>query len=319
MTKTPPSEAPSELKLIERIRARVPVPKGGGAVLGIGDDCAIFRPRAGEELLFTTDMMIENVHFHRLTHPAAEVGWKTLARGLSDIAAMGGEPRFCLLSLALADGTDQKWVDAFYRGLLKLAAKYRVPLMGGDIAAAEILVADIVVCGGAPTGKALRRDGARPGDVIYVTGPLGGAALGLETGKGAAWKKHSTPEPRIELGRELRGTATACMDLSDGVSLDLHRLCTASGVGAELESIPVFKGATLDHALHGGEDYELLFTAPATAKVPKAAIRIGTIVRGKPGAVTMNGAPLAPMGYDHLKRSKTAGRSSRDLGEFPDV
>ncbi len=318
MIKTPSSDVPSELKLIERIRARVPAPKGGGAVLGIGDDCSIFRPRTGEELLFTTDMMIENVHFHQLTHPAPDVGWKTLARGLSDIAAMGGEPRFCLLSLALGDWTEQKWVDGFYRGFLKLGTKYNVPLMGGDIAVSQILSADIVVCGSVPAGKALRRDGARPGDGIWVTGPLGGAALGLETGTGAAWKKHSTPEPRIELGRQLRGKATACMDLSDGISLDLHRMCTASGVAAELDSIPVFKGATRDHALHGGEDYELLFTAPAKAKLPKGAIRIGTIVRGKPGAVTLDGAPLAPIGYDHLQRQERQ-RSSRDLGEFPDV
>lgn len=318
MNKTAPSETPTELKLIERIRTRVPVPKGGGAVLGIGDDCAIFRPRSGEELLFTTDMMIENVHFHQLTHPAPDVGWKTLARGLSDIAAMGGEPRFCLLSLALGDWADQKWVDGFYRGFLKLASKYKVPLMGGDIAVAEILAADIVVCGGVPAGKALRRDGARAGDGIWVSGSLGGSALGLETGVGPAWKKHSTPDPRIEFGRELRGKATACMDLSDGVSLDLHRLCLASGVAAELDSVPVFKGATREHALHGGEDYELLFTAPEKAKLPKGSIRIGRIVRGKPGTVTLDGAPLPAIGYDHLRQSQRR-RSSRELAEFPDM
>jgi thiamine-monophosphate kinase len=292
--------------------SRIPAKKGRGIVLGIGDDCAIFRPR-NEDLLFTTDMMIENVHFHRLTHPPEAVGWKTLARGLSDIAAMGGEPRFCLLSLALAEWTDRKWTGAFYRGLLKLAGRTGTVLAGGDISHAEVVACDIVVCGSVPRGKALRRDGARPGDGIYVSGALGGSALGLETGRGGAWKKHSRPEPRLELGRALRGRATACMDLSDGISLDLHRLCLASRAAAELDEVPVFTGATLEQALHGGEDYELLFTAPRPVR---GAMRVGTIVRGKPGLVRFQGRRLEPIGYDHLQHRRRLAPT--EVAEFPE-
>src|SRR6185369_1711169 len=142
--------------------------------------------------------------------------------GLSDIAAMGGEPRFCLLSLALAPWTDPRWVDRFYAGLLKAG----VPLVGGDLGHADKLACDIVVCGAVPRGKALRRDGARAGDSIYVSGRLGGSALGLATRSGVAWKRHTYPEPRLTLGQYLRRElgATAAMDLSDGLSLDLRRL-----------------------------------------------------------------------------------------------
>src|ERR1035437_10854917 len=159
--------AASELETIERIRRRVALPPTGGLVLGIGDDCAIFRPRgAPEDLLFTTDMLIEGVHFRRETHGAGDVGWKALARGLSDIAAMGGEPRFCLLSLAVAPWVETPWLDGFYGGLLRLARRARAPLMGGDLARGEKVMCDIVVCGAVPRGKALRRDGARAGDAI---------------------------------------------------------------------------------------------------------------------------------------------------------
>jgi len=296
----------NELELIRRIAARAP---GQGLALGIGDDCAIYQPRRGEDLLFTTDLMIEEVHFRRGTHPAEAIGWKTLARGLSDVAAMGGIPRFCLLSLALAPWVDERWIDRFYSGFLRLARKYAVPLAGGDLAHAERVACDIVVCGSAPRGKALRRDGARAGDAIYVSGRLGGSALGLDTGAGAAWKKHLTPEPRIALGRFLRERlkATACMDLSDGLSLDLHRMCMASGVAAALDGpIPVFRGATLDQALHGGEDYELLFAVRPRVEVPRsfeglALTRIGAIHKGRSGSVELAGKPLPPRGYDHFR------------------
>jgi thiamine-monophosphate kinase len=299
----------SELEAIERIRRRVALPPAGGLVLGIGDDCAIFRPRgSSEDLLFTTDMLIEDVHFRRETHGAGDVGWKALARGLSDIAAMGGEPRFCLLSLALAPWVETRWLDGFYGGLLRLAARTRTPLMGGDLAHAEKAMCDIVVCGAAPRGTALRRDGARAGDAIYVSGALGASALGLSTGGGRAWRRHLRPQPRLALGRFLRARlrATAAMDLSDGLSLDLHRLSLASGLSAEIGAPPRFPGATLEQALHGGEDYELLFTAPARARVPPdfeglPLTRIGTMRQGRPGAVELEGAPLAPLGYDHFR------------------
>ncbi|HEY1203966.1 MAG: thiamine-phosphate kinase [Bryobacteraceae bacterium] len=297
----------NELELLKRIAARAP---GHGLALGIGDDCAIYRPRgAAEDLLFTTDMTIEGVHFRRETHPPEALGWKTLARGLSDIAAMGGTPRFCLLSLAIAPWADERWIDRFYGGLLLLARKYGVALAGGDLAHAERVACDIVVCGSVARGKALRRDGARPGDHIYVSGRLGGSALGLQTSSGAAWKKHLKPEPRIALGRFVREKlrATACMDLSDGLSLDLYRLCQASGVAAQLDGpIPIFRGATLDQALDGGEDYELLFTVRPRVQVPRSfeglpLARIGTIREGRPGWVEVEGRPLPPRGYDHFR------------------
>jgi len=289
----------NELELLRRIQRKTPAP-GPGVLLGIGDDCAIFRPEgAREDLLFTTDMTIEDVHFRHETHSADSVGWKALARGLSDIAAMGGEPRFCLLSLALAPWADQRWIDGFYRGFLRLARRTGTTLAGGDLARAERVACDVAVCGTVPPGQALRRDGAQAGDGVYVSGRLGGAALGLATRRGAAWTKHCRPEPRLEFGRLLRGRATAAIDLSDGLSLDLHRLCLASGVAAVLdEAIPVFPGATLEQALHGGEDYELLFTARAEVE---GAVRIGTICPGRHGRVYFQGKPLAPLGYDHFR------------------
>jgi thiamine-monophosphate kinase len=288
----------NELEILKRIAARAPR-AGRGLVLGIGDDCAIYRSPSAD-LLLTTDMMIEDVHFRRATHPADAVGWKTLARGLSDIAAMGGTPRLCLVSLAVASWADQRWIDAFYGGLLRLARRTGVSLAGGDLGHAERVMCDIVVCGDVPRGRALRRDGARPGDAVYVSGRLGGSALGLETECGTAWKRHLRPEPRLELGLVLRRLrATACIDLSDGLSLDLHRLCLASKVTAELDGpIPLFRGASIDQALNGGEDYELLFTLRPGAKAPPSTTRIGTIRKGKPGG------PLPPRGYDHF-RSET--------------
>ncbi len=303
----------SEIKLIERISARIPQARGAGLMLGIGDDCAVFRPRgAREDLLFTTDLLVEDIHFRRETHRAEDIGWKALARGLSDIAAMGGEPRFCLVSLALAPWNDARWLDRFYRGLLRLASREKTPLAGGDLGHSAKTTCDIVVCGAVPRGKYLRRDGARAGDAIYVSGELGGSALGLEGAKGSARRRHLRPEPRLALGKYLRARlgATAAMDLSDGLSLDLHRLCKASGLSAEIVTPPRFRGATAAQALHGGEDYELLFTVPARRHVPEEfeelrLTRIGTMRRGRAGEVLMNGAALEPKGYDHFGNSAT--------------
>jgi thiamine-monophosphate kinase len=304
----------SELQLIERIRARVrhspALARASGITLGIGDDCAVFRPRGtSEDLLFTTDLLVEDVHFRRETHRPPDVGWKALARGLSDIAAMGGEPRFCLVSLALAPWNDERWVDGFYRGLLQLAAREKTPLAGGDLGRSAKTTCDIVVCGAAPRGSWLRRDGACEGDGIFVSGQLGGSALGLETQRGMALRRHLRPEPRLALGQYLRARlkATAAMDLSDGLSLDLHRLAKASGLSAVIETPPIFRGATLTQALHGGEDYELLFTLPARRSSPEKfeelrLTRIGTMREGRAGEVRMNGAVLKPRGYDHFRK-----------------
>lgn len=306
-----------EQSRIARLQRQSKVLTNTDVVLGIGDDCAILRPRtAREDLVFTTDLLIEDVHFRRTTHQPEDVGYKALARGLSDIAAMGAEPRFCLLSLALADWADDRWVDRFYRGLLGLARRTDTVLAGGDLARSSAFTADIVVCGAVPRGRALRRDGARPGDRLYVSGRLGASALGLSTGTGAAWRRHLRPQPRLTLGQALRQQfkATAAMDLSDGISLDLQRLCRASGVAARLVRVPRYPGATLAQALHGGEDYELLFTVPSGPALPSRVAgvpvtEVGVIERGPVGTVLWQSEPLAPGGYDHFAYSEKSDRT----------
>ncbi|MBX9603251.1 MAG: thiamine-phosphate kinase [Bryobacteraceae bacterium] len=263
-----------------------------GLVLGIGDDCAVYRPKPGEDLVFTSDLLIEDVHFtSELFRPEA-IGHKALAVSLSDIAAMGAVPKFALLSLGVPASCGEKWMRSFFRGFHKLARRYDTTLAGGDLSRSDKIVCDVTVCGAVRSGKALRRDGARPGDSIFVSGRLG-----------RAWQRHQKPEPRIKLARKIAGRATSCMDLSDGLSLDLHRLCLASGVAAELDRVPARRGATPELALHGGEDYELLFTLPPRKAAPAGTIRIGRMVEGEPGAVKLLGAPLAPGGYDHFRRS----------------
>lgn len=302
----------TELEWIDKICRLAPTRAlSQGVVLGIGDDCAIFRQRgAPEDLLFTTDLLLENVHFRLETHRPEDVGWKALARGLSDIAAMGGSPRFFLISLAVGNKTGgDRWVDGFYRGILQLSRREAVPLVGGDLARADKVAVDVVVCGSVPKGKALRRDGARTGNSIYVSGKLGTSSLGLATRRGLAWRRHRRPEPRLALGRFLRERlhATAAMDLSDGLSLDLRRLCIASKRSAAIETPPRFPGASLEQALHGGEDYELLFTVAANTRVPREFegipfTRIGVIGKGPAGKVLLNGAPLEPLGWDHFRK-----------------
>jgi thiamine-monophosphate kinase len=297
-----------ESSITERLRKAAVIPVGSPVVLGIGDDCAIYRPRgSADDLLFTADMFIEGVHFLRETHKAAEVGRKALVRSLSDIAAMGGAPRFCLVSLSIPGWANAKWVDGFFDGILRLAAATGTVLAGGDLSHGEKLACDVTVCGAVPRGTALRRDGARAGQQIYVSGALGGSALGLEAGKGRARKRHVAPEPRLGLGVFLREKlrATAAIDISDGLSLDLRRLCLASGVSAEIGDPPRFPGASREQSLHGGEEYELLFTVRAGTRVPAEfdglpLTRIGVIVKGSAGDVRLDGKPLAPLGYDHF-------------------
>ena len=247
----------------------------------VGDDCAIL-PNGRTDLLVTTDQFIEDIHFRRKSHSAADVGWAALARGLSDIAAMGGEPRYAFVSIALPPWVNERWLKSFYRGLMSLADRQAVQLAGGDLSHAPKLYCDCLVIGECVKGKALRRDGARVGDGIYVSGPLG--------------RPKKRPEPRLEVGRSLRGVATACMDLSDGLSIDLARLCEASGVGAHLDAIPIARGAKLADALHRGEDYELLFTSPKRLDYP----RIGEIVAGR--EIRLDGKTVPQLGYDHFAR-----------------
>ncbi len=253
--------------------------KSGILTLGIGDDCAVLRPRRGKEIVVTTDLSLENVHFRRDWHPPQSVGHRCLARGLSDLAAMGARPEAAFLSLALPSVLTGAWMDAFFDGFMALAKRYRVPLAGGDMAKSPMVVADIVLLGSVPRGKALLRSQARAGDLIYVTGALGGSAAELHAlerkpgdfvGKDRLRHPHLYPEPRLAAGRKLTDLATAAIDLSDGLSTDLAHLCQESGLTAEIDAdaLPVDARATLEQALHGGEDYELLFTAPAKIAVP---------------------------------------------------
>jgi len=266
-------------------------------IRGIGDDCAVYRqPGSKEDLVFTTDMLIEDVHFRMGTHTAEQAGHQALARGLSDIASMGAEPRFCLLSLALTKSISTRWIDGFYRGLLRLASETGTVLAGGDLSHAGQVCCDITVCGAVPRGKALLRSGAKPGDRIYVSGVLGAAAVALAGGKVHPAK------PQLALGLALRGKASAAMDLSDGLSTDLERMCLASGVTAELDgTLPLAPGASEQQGLHGGEDYQLLFAVPRRKKAPPGATPIGVMIEGKPGVIRFRGKTLSPAGYDHFK------------------
>jgi thiamine-monophosphate kinase len=314
-----------ERQLIKRIRKLANLPIASSVIRGIGDDCAVLQLPRGSQLLVTTDLCVENIHFHRKWHPAPSVGHRCLARGLSDIAAMGGTPVACFLSLGLpANGLPQTWVDGFLRGLHNLAQLFHVQLAGGDISSASEIVADIVVTGHAPSGKAILRSGAQSGDRIYVTGSLGGSAAVLQqlcAGKrikAARSSPHFYPQPRIQIGQWLqkRGLATAMIDLSDGLSVDLAHICQESRVSAQISAskIPPARGSTLELALHGGEDYELLFTASKRAKLPPriagvTITEIGTIsnpvnyssaiqILGENGMVR----PLPQRGWEHFKR-----------------
>jgi thiamine-monophosphate kinase len=293
-------------------------------VHSIGDDCAILQVRTGEQLLVTTDLCVEDVHFRRKWHPAQSVGHRCLARGLSDIAAMGGRPVACFLSLGIPSTMAQKWMDEFLRGLLRLARKFKVTLAGGDTSSAKKITADILVLGTVPAGKAVLRSGARPGDHIYVTGELGGAAAELnrlfagERIQPKSANRHFYPIPRIEIGQLLRekNLATSMIDISDGLSVDLSHICEESGVSALIDAsaIPVAKGATMDVALHGGDDYELVFTAPPRTKVPARIgnvpiTRVGTILQKSSGDLLLQIRNakgriefLRPKGWQHFAK-----------------
>jgi len=288
----------TEAQIIDQIQARLRrlgLAQGNGIITGIGDDCAIFRQKnSANDLIFTADMMHEGVHFTWDEHPR-DVGHKALTRSLSDCAAMGARPLFCLLSLAFPSEAAQ-WVDGFYTGFTKLAKKFKVILAGGDLSNTAKISCDVTVCGEVPRGQSLLRSKARPGDRICVSGPLGKAALALDS------RTRFIPQAKLELGLSLRKLGVKCaMDLSDGLSMDLARLCTASNCAAELTDIPIARGATLQHALHGGEDYELLFTLPKSIQLPPKTYIIGHITKGQKGQVNYHGQPLKPEGWDHFR------------------
>ncbi len=293
-------------------------------VRGIGDDAAILQVAKGHQLLVTTDLCIEGVHFRREWHPARSVGHRCLTRGLSDVAAMGGEPVACFLSLGLPSKLPQCWADDFLKGLVDLAARSGVSLAGGDISSADKIMVDMVVTGQVLAKKAVLRSGARPGDRIFVTGQLGGSAAVLQqlyTGTQVTPAKnnpHLYPVPRLEAGKWLRQHgATAMIDVSDGLSVDLEHICQESHVNAAIDAgrLPVAKNADLALALHGGEDYELLFTVPKKAKLPPkiAGVRVTEIGEIHPQTNSrtrvhlrgLNGhiQSLKPAGWQHFSKT----------------
>jgi thiamine-monophosphate kinase len=307
----------NERAITERLRGLVKIPAFSAVITGIGDDCAIYRPRgSADDLLFTTDLFVEGIHFLRETHKAADVARIALARSLSDIAAMGGSPRFCLASVCLPAWATDRWIDDFFASLASSAAQHQTILAGGDLARGEKFACDVTVCGAVPRGTALLRSGARASHEIYVSGTLGGSALGLSSLKGKARKRHLNPEPRLALGQFLREKlrATAAIDISDGLSLDLERVCLASGITADIVMPPVFPGATADQALHGGEEYELLFFVRAGTRVPARfeglpLTRLGVAASGVasgsiPGEIRLEGKPLAVRGFDHFASAR---------------
>ncbi|RPE79538.1 thiamine-phosphate kinase [Vulcaniibacterium tengchongense] len=313
----------AEFDLIERIRRRAA--SRDDVLLGIGDDAALLRVPPERHLVVATDTLNAGVHFPGDSAPA-DIGWKALAVNLSDLAAMGAEPAWCTLSLSLPQA-DPAWLDGFLDGFLALAERHRVALVGGDTTRGP-LSACVTVHGLAEAGRALRRDRARAGDDVWVSGTLGDAAAAL-----AQWRQGGAadpvlrarldrPTPRLALGRALAGLAHAAIDVSDGLLADLGHVCRASGVGAELDldalpASPALRGAFAGDALRGlqasgGDDYELCFTAPSAAidAVQRAAEASGTpvswigrIVAGSGVAVfDAEGARWTPprAGYEHF-------------------
>jgi len=323
-----------ELGIIRRIRERA-ARTNSRVSLAIGDDCALLSLRSREEAAVTTDLSIDGRHFRLEWHPPDAIGHRTLARGLSDLAAMGARPVAAFLSLGLPRDlvrNGNTWPDRFLDGLLALADVHGAVLAGGDLAQSPVAMADIVMVGAVPLGGALLRSGARPEDQLFVTGALGGAAAALErlaqwgAGKKPVRRKisskfsaelgaHLYPQPRVKQGLWLQHNkaATAAIDISDGLSTDLAHLCDESSVAAEIDAalLPIHAGATLEQALHGGEDYELLFTARENARIPRviagvAVTRIGRIVKRRAGQLQISlidgskRQAIKPRGWQHF-------------------
>ncbi|MDR7417812.1 MAG: thiamine-phosphate kinase [Armatimonadota bacterium] len=341
-----------ELAVLARIVERVGA-QDGAIVVGIGDDTAALRVTPGMLTLLTTDALVEDVHFRRATSSPADVGWKALAINASDIAAMGGRSRHAVVSLMLPADLDAAWVDGLYDGLLMMAASCGVTVVGGNLAQAPVIIVDVALLGEVEPDRLIRRDGARAGDLLAVTGTLGRAAAGLvalteHLADGAvchahapdrAAEDHATaiapaiaaqrrPEPRLAAGRVLAGAGGvhAMIDLSDGLALDLWRLCEASGVGVRLDAarlpvdpcVPVVAmrsgRSALQLAIAGGEDYELLFAvaerdagrvlARLQAETGLAATVIGQVLPLSAGrSVVVDGAPrpLDASGWTHFR------------------
>jgi thiamine-monophosphate kinase len=330
------SAALCENKIVQLLQNRFQV-SDPSLIMGIGDDAAVIRPGGSEELwLLTTDMLVEDIDFRREWLTPFQLGHKALAVNLSDIAAMGGRPRFYAVSLAIPAGTPEKWISDFYRGTKKLGDSHGASLVGGDLSRSTGgITVSIIVLGESHKRRVVYRSGGKPGDWLCVTGCLGKSAAGLkllEPGRSApraaarreALKAHLNPEPRCATGLWLAqsGLVTCMMDLSDGISADLPRLCQASGVGAVIYTswLPIFRPSSdwsdpLQMALHGGEDFELLF-AVSKSKIgqfervyPKdlpPVARIGILVERKGVRYAVDTCdkirPLVNKGFDHFRR-----------------
>ena len=314
-----------EFDLIQRWFSR-PTP---GAVLGVGDDCALLAPSPGMQLAVSSDMLLEGRHFSPQDGPAG-IGHKSLAVNLSDLAAMGARPRWATLSIALPEA-DDAWLGAFARGFFRMADAHGIELVGGDTTRGALTIS-ITVIGEVPPGQALRRDGAQVGDDIWVSGTLGGAAMALAYRQGRLDMSQVDaakvlpmlylPTPRIALGLALRGIARSAIDVSDGLLADLDHILQRSGRGARIEfvSLPVapvaaaylHEAVARDCVLAGGDDYELCFTAApdqrtavqrAAESTGVAVTRIGSITGERAlSVVDLDGLPLAftRTGYDHF-------------------
>ncbi len=302
----------NELDLISWIKARHSG-KSRGIILGIGDDCAAIRPARGRITLVTTDTLTEGVHFSRELAPAKLLGGKSAAVNLSDIASMGGEPKYALLSPCFPKGLDRKWIKDFLKGFHETLKRYGCILIGGNVSSARDWISvTVTVLGQIAENRIVKRDGAKPGDLIYITGTPGDSAMGLDlllSGRKPLNKaekylvsRHLSPTPRVEWGRLIaeKGLASAMIDVSDGLALDLLRLVEASKVCANvsLDSIPISlptakmmaamnENDAWRRVLTGGEDYELLFTVPPKKEgLLKKLIGTGKIVASQIGCVT---------------------------------
>jgi thiamine-monophosphate kinase len=323
------------LARIEALTANTRIPSSG-VRLGIGDDAALFKVKNGFDQILTCDWFLEGSHFLRDKHPPDAVGWKCLARAVSDVAAMGGIPRFFLLSLALPPSHTGRWLDLFLGGLRRAANRFECVLAGGDTTRRQDILINVTVVGEVRIGRAVLRSEARPGDVLFVSGRLGEAELGLQkirmskhlaNNRDPVLRKHLYPEPRLAIGHWLaeRRLASAMMDVSDGLSTDLPRLCAASGVGARIETakipsvrIPKDGGdgirVPLELALHGGDDYELLFTVPRgkLKRIPQSQngtslTAIGEITKERTLLVVDSAgreAPLPNLGWDPFRNPR---------------
>lgn len=319
----------NENALVAQIGRTFALAKARSLTVALGDDAALWAPSPKHETILTCDWFLEGSHFLRNKHSPDAVAWKSLARAVSDIAAMGGKPRCFLLSLALPPVLTGKWLSTFLRGLLRCSRFLRCELAGGDITRQEKVSISITVIGEIPRCYVVLRSGARPGDLVMVSGTLGEADLGLRElyrmrgmagPTTVALRKHLYPEPRLALGQWLARNrlATAMMDISDGLSTDLPRLCAASRVGARIDvnSLPASPLATAadarELALHGGDDYELLFTVSGknASRLPRGfrGLRltcIGEITRARKILLQKeNGKiqPLRPGGWDPFRK-----------------